>query len=62
MGEWRYSSTIYNLGIRREGVVSFPPWPLYPGREFTVPNIVKVLSGPQSPSQVCEENNFLAML
>jgi hypothetical protein len=30
MGEWRYSSTIINLGTRWRLVVSFTPLPLYP--------------------------------
>jgi hypothetical protein len=30
MGEWRYSSTILDLGTRWRWVVSFMPWPLYP--------------------------------
>jgi hypothetical protein len=29
-GEWRYSSTILDLGTRWRWVVSFPPLPLYP--------------------------------
>jgi hypothetical protein len=30
MGEWRYSSTILDLGTRWRLVVSFTPMPLYP--------------------------------
>jgi hypothetical protein len=32
MGEWRYSSTVLDLGIRWGLVVSFTPLPLYPGK------------------------------
>jgi hypothetical protein len=33
MGEWRYSSTILDLGIRWRWVVSFTLRPLYPGEK-----------------------------
>jgi hypothetical protein len=32
MREWRYSSTILDLGTRQRRVVSFTPRPLHPGK------------------------------
>jgi hypothetical protein len=35
MGEWRYSSSILDLGIRRRRVVSFMPRPVYSQEKST---------------------------
>jgi hypothetical protein len=39
MGEWRYSSTILDLGTSWRWVVSFTPWPLY-SRLWWAPELV----------------------
>jgi hypothetical protein len=55
MGDWRYSSTILDLGTRRTWVVSFTPRPLYPGGNRPRHRPDRRLGGPQSRSGRCGE-------
>jgi hypothetical protein len=53
MGEWRYSSTIFDLGTRWSSVVSFVPRPLFQrGNSHRYP-LDGRLGGPQSRSGCC---------
>jgi hypothetical protein len=56
MGDWRYSSTILNLGNRWRWVVSFTPWPLYLRHPLD-----RRLGGPQRWSGCCGEEKNLVM-
>jgi hypothetical protein len=63
MGEWRYSSTILDLGTRWRWVVSFKPQPLWPGGNSPWFPLDRMLGGPQSQSVCCGvEENVLPML
>jgi hypothetical protein len=53
MGEWRYNSTILNLGIRGDDLVSFLSLPLYLWDPF-----YRRLGGPQSQSEFCVEEKI----
>jgi hypothetical protein len=59
MGEWRYSSTVLDLGIRLRGMVSFTPRPLYLRRSPQYP-LERRLGGPQGRSGRCGEEKNLA--
>jgi hypothetical protein len=53
IGEWRYLSTILDLGTRWRWVVRFTAWPLYPlGKRSRYP-LDRRLRGPQSRSGRC---------
>jgi hypothetical protein len=56
MGEWRYSSTILDLGTRWRWVVSFTDRPLHPRYPLDMR-----LSGPQSQSGRCGEDKILPL-
>jgi hypothetical protein len=61
MEEWRYSSTILDLGIRWRWVVSFTLEPLYPrGKSARYPLDMR-LSGPQGRSGRCGEGKNLTL-
>jgi hypothetical protein len=61
MGEWRYSSTILDLGTRWRWVVSFMPRPLYPRRKSSGYPMDRRLGGPQSRSGRCREEKHFAL-
>jgi hypothetical protein len=48
IGEWRYSSTIFDLGTRWKGGVRFKPRPLQPRGKSTRYPLHRVLGRPQS--------------
>jgi hypothetical protein len=52
-GEWRYSSTIFDVGTRYKWVVSFAAWPLYPWGNSCRYLFDGRLGGPQSRSGSC---------
>jgi hypothetical protein len=60
MGQWRYSSTILDLGTRWRWVVSFMPRPFTPGGKSPRYTLDKRLGGPQCRSGRCglEKNLF----
>jgi hypothetical protein len=62
MGEWRYRTTILDLGTRWRWMVSFTPLPFYTqGRSPTYP-LCRRLGGSQSQSGHCgEEKKSLAL-
>jgi hypothetical protein len=62
MGEWRYSSTILDLGTRWRWVVSFTPWSLYPrGKRPRYP-LDRRVGERQSTSGLCGvEKNILRL-
>jgi hypothetical protein len=63
MGEWRYTSTILDLGTRWRLVVSFKPRPLlYPRGKSPLYPLDRRLGGPQSRSGRCEDEKNLAVL
>jgi hypothetical protein len=58
-GEWRYISTILDLGIRWRWIISFILWPLCPqGKRPQYP--LNKLSGPQNQSRRYGEEKNLA--
>jgi hypothetical protein len=59
MGEWRYSSTILDLGTRWMWVVSFTPRPLDPREKSPWYPLDRTLGRPQSRSGRCEEEKHL---
>jgi hypothetical protein len=59
MGEWRYSSTSFDLGTRRRLVNRFTPRPLYPGGKSPPLQLYRRLSGLHSRSGGCEEEKHL---
>jgi hypothetical protein len=60
MGEWRYRSTICNLGTGWRWVVSFTPLSLYLRGEIVAgTHWIRRLGGPQSRSGCCWEDNSL---
>jgi hypothetical protein len=60
MGEWRYSSTILDLGTRWKRVVSFTLPPLYPRGKRPPYPLHRRLGGPQSQSRHCGQGKNLA--
>jgi hypothetical protein len=60
MDEWRYSSTILDLGTRWRRVVSFTPRPLYPRGNRPRYPLYRRLGGPQSRSERHGEEKNLA--
>jgi hypothetical protein len=48
MGDWRYSSTIRELGTRWRYLVNFTPRPRYPHRNHPQYQLYRRLGGPQS--------------
>jgi hypothetical protein len=62
MGEWRYSSTIPDLGTKWRWVVSFTPWLLYPRGKSPRHPLDRRLGGPQNSSgRYGEEECFLPL-
>jgi hypothetical protein len=59
MGEWRYSSTILDLGTRWRWAISFTPRMLYPRGNCPRYPLDRRLSGPQSRSGRCGEERNL---
>jgi hypothetical protein len=59
MGEWKYSSTILDLGTRCKWVVSFTLLPLYSRGNRPRHPLDRKLGGPQSRSGRCEEDKNL---
>jgi hypothetical protein len=57
MGNWKYSSTILDFGIRRIWVVRFTPLQLYPRIKPLGTHWIGSWVGP-----ICEEENNLALL
>jgi hypothetical protein len=61
-GEWRYSSTILDLGIRWRWAVSFTPQPLYSRRKIPRQPLDRRLREPQDRPGCCEvEQNLLPL-
>jgi hypothetical protein len=61
MEEWRYNSTILDLGTGWGWVVSFMPWALYPQGESPWYPLYRRLGGSQSQSGCCwEERNVFS--
>jgi hypothetical protein len=60
IGEWRYSSTIPDLGTRWRWVVSVMPRPLYPWGKSPLYPLDRRLGGPQSWSGCYGEEKNLA--
>jgi hypothetical protein len=58
MGEWRYGSTILNLGTKWRWVVRFTPRPLYSRGNSPWYPLDKKLIGPQSRSGRCGVENI----
>jgi hypothetical protein len=59
MGEWRYSSTILDLGTIQRSVVSFMSQPLFPWGKSPQYLMDRKLVGPQSQYRHCRiEKNF----
>jgi hypothetical protein len=50
MGEWRYSSIILELGIRRSWVDIFTRRPIYPRGKFPQYPLYRTVGGPHSRS------------
>jgi hypothetical protein len=61
MKEWRYSSTILDLGTRWSWVVSFTPRPLYPRTNRPWYPLERRLGGPQSQSGCYGEEKNLGL-
>jgi hypothetical protein len=60
MGEWRYSSTIIDLGIRCRSVVSFTPLPFYPRERSLGNHYIGSCVGPRAVLDAVEKTkNFL---
>jgi hypothetical protein len=55
--EWRYSSTILDLGTRWRWVVNFMPWPLTTQENCLWHILDRRLGGPQGRSGCSEERN-----
>jgi hypothetical protein len=55
MGEWRYSSTILDLGIRWRLVVNFTPQPLYPGERAAGTHWIGGWVGPRAGLDAVEK-------
>jgi hypothetical protein len=58
MEEWRYSSTLLDLGTRWKWVVSFRPLPLYIRGKNTRYSLDRRVGAPQSQSACWEEKNL----
>jgi hypothetical protein len=62
MGEWKYSSTFFDLDIRWRGVGSFTTGKLYPRRKSPQYPLDRRLGGPQSrPGRCGVEKNLLPL-
>jgi hypothetical protein len=62
MGEWRYSSTILNLGTIWRLVVSFTPRPLYPGEITPGTYWIGGWVGPRADLHAVEKRKILPCL
>jgi hypothetical protein len=62
MGEWRYSSTILDLGTRWKGVVSFMPLPLYPREKAAGTHWMGGWEGPRDGLDVVDKRKILPLL
>jgi hypothetical protein len=61
MGEWRYSSTILDLGTRWRWVVSYTPRPLYPEEILPGTHWIGGWVGPRAGLDVVEKRKILAL-
>jgi hypothetical protein len=57
-GQWKYNSTISDLGTVWRWVVSFTPLPLYPRVPATRYPVHRKLHGPPEPGRYGEEKSF----
>jgi hypothetical protein len=61
VGEWRYSSTILDVGLSWRRVVSFTTQPLYPrGKSARYP-LGRSVGGPQNRSRRCGKEKILPL-